>query len=319
MLLCVLGLGSSRSAADGPAAGPYLLVLGTAQDGGLPHAACSGPHCSRARRDPGFRRLVASLALVDPAESPPRVFLIDATPDVAEQLRLLEPLRPRPPVDPAGRETVDRAPLDGILLTHAHMGHYLGLATFGYEVVSTHGLPVWTTPRMASYLQHNGPWSQLVDFGNIELRSLAPGASVRLTPRLEVTALAVPHRDELSDTVGFVIAGPSRRVLYVPDTDRWDSWDPPLGERLEGIDVALLDGTFYSPDELPGRSIEQIGHPLIETTMDLLSERVAAGSLAVYFTHLNHSNPAVDPEGPEAAAVRRRGFHVLADEQRIDL
>lgn len=317
-LLCGLVLLSSPDAIAGPATPPYVLVLGTAQDGGLPHPACTGPHCARARREPGFRRLVASLALVDPATVPPEVFLVDATPDVEEQLARLGDLRPRGP-SPDGRERVDRAPVDGVLLTHAHAGHYLGLASFGYEVVSTHDLPVWATPRMGAYLRGNGPWSQLVDRRNIELRTLAPGESVRLTPRLEVTAFAVPHRDELSDTVGFLVTGPSRRLLYVPDTDRWDSWAPPLLDRLAGVDVALLDGTFYSTDELPGRSVEQIGHPLVRTTMDLLTERVQAGGLAVHFTHLNHSNPLVDPNGPEAAAVRDRGFHVLSDGQTIDL
>jgi len=320
--LSVTGFGAlaTEPAVTGaPAPAPFLRALGTVQDGGLPHAACHGPRCRRARRDPSFRRLVASLAVVDPAASPPAVFLLDASPDLIEQLSRLRDLRPGGIEDPSGRETVDREPIDGLFLTHAHIGHYLGLAFFGYEAVHTRALPVWATPRMAGYLRDNGPWSQLVDLGNIDLRSLPPGESVQLTERLRVTAIAVPHRDELSDTVGYVVEGPSRSALYVPDTDRWDAWDPPLLERLEGVDVALLDGTFYSADELPGRSVEQIGHPLIRTTMDLLGERVAGGGLEVYFTHLNHSNPALDPDGPEARAIRERGFHVLAENDEIDL
>lgn len=316
----LVGAAAESRADDGGPPPPYVRVLGTVQDGGLPHAACSGPHCLRARRDPSFRRLVASLALVDPAETPPRIFLVDATPDLVEQLaRLRDDVPTAQQHSTGGRETVDRSPVDGVLLTHAHIGHYLGLAFFGYEAISTHRLPVWTTPRMATYLRDSGPWSQLVARGNIELRELAPGASVQLTGRLRVTALSVPHRDELSDTVGFLVEGPSRRILYVPDTDRWDAWDPPLLQRLEGVDAALLDGTFYSTDELPGRDIEQIGHPLVAATMDLLAERVAAGTIEVCFTHLNHSNPLVDPESPEARVVRERGFHVLAEGRRIDL
>ncbi|MGH9465192.1 MAG: MBL fold metallo-hydrolase, partial [Thermoanaerobaculia bacterium] len=292
---------------------PFARVVGTAQDGGLPHAACSCERCARARHDPSFRRRVASLAIVDPGSEPPAVFLIDATPDLEEQLARLSDVRR----GPAGR--VDRAPLDGVLLTHAHIGHYLGLAFLGYEVVHVEGLPVWASPRLAGYLRGNGPWSQLTTKGEIELREISPGVEVALTGALRVTPFVVPHRDEYSDTLGFLVAGPRRRLLYVPDTDRWETWDPPLGERLAGVDVAILDGTFYSTDELPGRSVGEIGHPLIQVTMDLLEDRVRAGALDVYFTHLNHSNPALDPDSAAAAEIRRRGFSVLAEGLELPL
>ncbi len=292
---------------------PFVRVVGTVQDGGLPHAACSCERCERARREPSFRRHVASLALVDPAIDPPVAFLLDATPDLPEQLERLADLGRAVP----GR--VDRAPLDGVLLTHAHIGHYLGLAFLGYEVVHVQGLPVWATARMGEYLRTNGPWSQLVGKGEIELREMVSGVEIALTETLRVTPLLVPHRDEYSDTVGFLVRGPARRLLYVPDTDRWETWDPPLLERLAGVDVAILDGTFYSTNELPGRSVEQIGHPLIQVTMDLLVDRVAAGQLEVHFTHLNHSNPALTPESPAAAEIRRRGFQILEEGLELSL
>jgi pyrroloquinoline quinone biosynthesis protein B len=134
-----------------------------------------------------------------------------------------------------------------------------------------------------------------------------------------VTALPVPHRDEYTDTVGFLIEGPQRSVFYVPDTDSWDAWQPGLPDRLATVDVALLDGSFYSPAELPGRSVAEIGHPLISGSMDLLEALVARGEVEVIFTHLNHSNPALDPGSAESAEIKRRGFSVLADGQRIAL
>ena len=79
---------------------------------------------------------------------------------------------------------------------------------------------------------------------------------------------------------------------------------------LEGVDVALLDATFYSGDELPGRDLSKIGHPLVVDSMDRLQSRVDAGSLQVFFVHLNHSNPALDPASPARAAITRRGFGV---------
>ena len=294
-----------------PSSGPYLRVLGTAQDGGLPHAACTCERCEAARHVPGRRRAVASLAVVLPA--PEEVWLVDATPDVREQLDALEDLRRPVP----GR--VDRRPVDGVLLTHAHIGHYLGLAFFGFEAVSTSALPVVCTPRMARFLRQNGPWSQLVEKGNIDLRTVAPPGSYTLGDGVEVSLLQVPHRDEFSDTVAFLFRGPRSTVLYVPDTDAWDRWPTPLTEVLAGVDVALLDATFYSLDELPGRSISEVPHPLMGQTMDLLQERVDAGSLGVYFTHLNHSNPALDPHGEARREIERRGFFVLEDGQELPL
>jgi pyrroloquinoline quinone biosynthesis protein B len=296
------------------ARGPYVRVLGTAQDGGLPHAGCSGPRCERARRDPTFARRVASLAIVVPRERAPHaVYLVDASPDLPAQLTAVSDLRG----EPSGR--VDRAPVDGVLLTHAHVGHYLGLAYFGLEAISTHQLPVWCTPRMAEYLRANGPWSQLVTRSNVDLHAIEPGGGFVLEGGVRVVVEPVPHRDEYADTAGFRLIGPNRTLLYVPDTDAWAAWQPTLEDRLQGVDVAIVDGTFYSPDELPGRDLSQIPHPLITDTIQRLAPAVAAGELEVYFTHMNHSNPALEPESAPRRAIEAAGFGVLADGQEIDL
>ncbi|MGB5892129.1 MAG: MBL fold metallo-hydrolase, partial [Thermoanaerobaculia bacterium] len=214
---------------------------------------------------------------------------------------------------------VDRSPLDGIFLTHAHIGHYLGLAFFGFEAVHTRGLPVWATPRMGEFLRTNGPWSQLVELNNITLQEIVAGAGVKLEEGVSVTAIRAPHRDEYADTLAFRIDGPSRSLFYLPDTDSWVAWSQPLPEALAGVDYALLDGTFFSLDELPGRSVESIGHPLIRQTLDLLTETVEETGLQVFFTHLNHSNPALDPESPERREIESRGFWVLEEGQEFGL
>jgi len=302
---------ATRPPAERPS-GPYVRMIGTVQDGGLPHAGCTCERCEAARRDPARRRLVAALAVVLPESG--RVYLIDATPDLHEQLDLLADVR-----DPPAGAT-DRAPVDGVLLTHAHIGHYLGLAYFGYETMHTRDLPVWCTPRMAAFLRANGPWSLLVGRRNVDLREVEPGgAPVDLGDGVAARAVPAPHRDEYTDTVGWRIEGPRRTVFFVPDTDGWDAWDRPLPEALAGVDVALLDATFYSPDELPGRRVEEIGHPLIIDTMDRLQAEVDAGRLEVRFIHLNHTNPALDPASPAAREIARRGFAVAAEGEEIGL
>lgn len=323
LLAAVVGLALPHaSAALEP---PYVRALGTVQDGGLPDTGCSCERCEAALADPSLARHVASLALVLPGtsrEDAPEIWLIDATPDLHEQIGHLRRAGLRPNA-PAGR--IDRAPVDGVLLTHAHMGHYLGLAFFGFEDVNTHRLPVVATPRMSEFLRTNGPWSQLVDLENIQLREVEPGGDTTLGP-VRVTLVPAPHRDEFSDTVGYLLEGPAaddgsrgRRLLYVPDTDSWPAW----GERLEGLfdslDLLVVDGTFFSTGELPNRSVEQIGHPLITDTMDRLEARVRAGRLQVWFTHLNHSNPALTAGSPERREIERRGFRVLAEGEEIPL
>src|SRR4029077_10514972 len=202
-----------------------------------------------------------SIAIVVPSTG--KRFLVDATPDLREQLDLL----PEGGTHAPGK--VDRAPVDGVLLTHAHVGHYLGLAFFGFEAVHTSGLPVHATPRMAAFLRANAPWSRLVERGEIELREAAPGTAFDLDAGVRVTPFLVPHRDEDSDTVGFTIVGPGHTIVYVPDTDRWDTWSAEARRALDACDVALIDGTFFSAGELPGRDVSKIGHPLIVATMDL--------------------------------------------------
>lgn len=290
---------------------PFVRVLGTAQDGGLPHTACSCPRCELARRDPAARRLVAAIALVLPQTG--SIYLVDATPDLGEQLYRLRDVRDAA----AGR--VDRAPVDAIFLTHAHMGHYLGLAHLGFEAVSTSSLPVHGTPRMIDFLRNNGPWSQLVDLGNIAPVALPSEASVKLGRNVFVRPFTVPHRDEYADTVGYILKGPTRTLVYLPDIDSWRAWQRSAVAFLQEFDLVLVDGTFFSPAELPGRSIESIGHPLITDTMDLLQPAVEAGRLEVFFTHFNHSNPAIVPNSKERLEIERRGFHVLNDGDQFDL
>lgn len=279
----------------------------------MPQTGCDCANCSRARKDPKFARHVASLAIHVPKTG--HVYLVDATPDLPAQIEEIHTFRPHP------QGKVDRAPVDGVLLTHAHIGHYLGLAHFGFESLNTQSIPVWASPRMAEYLRTNGPWSQLVRLSNIVLREFQPGKPFELEEGITVEPFQVPHRDEYSDTMAFVIRGPHKTLLYVPDTDTWQTWTRPLPELLaaEKVDIALLDATFYSPDELPDRDVSKIKHPLVTQSMDLLEPLVKAGKVKVYFTHMNHSNPALDAEGAARKAIEARGFQVLQEGEVFEL
>jgi len=273
------------------------VVLGIAQDGGVPHIGCEQELCVSARRDSARRQRVASLGLVDERAS--ARFVIDATPDFASQLDSLN----------EGRVLKDRRkPVDGILLTHAHIGHYTGLMYLGREALGASGVPVYATPRMGRFLRENGPWSQLVSLGNIVLREIEPGRKFALTPDLEVTALVVPHRDEFSDTVGYLVRSPSGSLLYLPDIDKWEKWGWAIEDVVAQVDAAFLDATFFSLEELPGRSQGEVPHPLVGETM----QRLARLAPRVRFLHVNHTNRLLF-DAVAQREVESRGFRVAHD------
>lgn len=292
--------------------GPYVVVLGTAQDGGVPQLGCREPNCARARQDARRARLVTSLVLADPRSA--RRWLFDASPDLPEQV---ERARPHPPT----RAELGPRPalFDGVFLTHAHVGHYLGLAHLGREVYGARALPVWGSRRMLEFLGQNGPWSLLVDSGALELREVSLGGALELAPDLSVRALRVPHRDEFSDTLAFVIRGPRRTLAYLPDIDKWERWELRLEEFLAGVDVALLDGTFYADGEIPGRSLAEIPHPFVSETLERLADDPLDLRAKVVFTHLNHTNPACQPESDAQAAIRAAGMRVAREGELLEL
>ena len=295
IFLALLPSDQARPAAEAAEA-VQGIVLGIAQDGGVPHLGCRQNLCVEARRDPSKRRRVACLGLVDGKTG--KRFLIDATPDFESQVAALGGMP------------------DGILLTHAHIGHYLGLAQLGREVANARAMPVFCTPSMAAFLRANRPWSRLVESKNIEIREIRPGVPFELTASLHVTALQVPHRDEDSDTVAFLVSGPSRKLLWLPDIDKWEKWNRRIEDVIRTVDVAFLDGTFFSADEIPGRSIADIPHPLVPETVSRLSGR--EGAARVFFVHLNHTNRLLW-DGMEVHRLEEKGFGVAFEGQRLPL
>ncbi len=298
--------------------GPYVLVLGNAQDAGLPQIGAEHPLDEAARRDPARRRFATSVLICDPRSG--KRWLLDATPDLREQVDLAAGHPPSRPDYLAGQELAGRAPLfEGVFLTHAHMGHYLGLAHLGREAYAAAAVPVHASPRMAAYLRDNGPWSLLVELQNIDLCELLPGEAVKLAPDLSVEAFPVPHRAEFSDTYGYLVRGPERSLVFLPDIDKWERWERPIEALLAEVDVALLDGTFYADGEIPGRSMAEIPHPFVAESLERLANLPESERAKVRFIHLNHTNPLGDPDGDARRAVREAGCDVARQGQVFSL
>ena len=285
---------------------PYAIVLGVAQDAGFPQAGCAQVCCEQAWQDPGLQKMVSCLGIVDPESM--EAWIIDATPDFRDQMRLLNESRGLPGGLP-----------EGIFLTHAHIGHFTGLIHLGREVMGANQATVFAMPRMKNFLETNGPWSLIDSLGHMELVPMYHNNEISLNARLHITPFLVPHRDELSETVGFRIRGPNSSLIYIPDIDKWNIWDQRIEILVERNDFLLVDGTFFANGEVPGRDMSLIPHPFVEESMDLLDVLSHDQRSKVYFIHLNHTNPLLKPGSHESEIVREKGYGLTFEGQRFPL
>jgi pyrroloquinoline quinone biosynthesis protein B len=275
-----------------------VVVLGTAQDGGLPQFGARSSLSHRARHDDALVRMASSIAIVDDSG---RTVLVDPSPDLRHQEAFLHRF------GPYAARSGTAPPVDALVVTHGHMGHYLGLAHFGREAAATSAIPCYVTQPTAGFLVSNAPWRLLVEDQHLALRPYTAPHTVEVWEGLEIEFLPVPHRHEYTDTVAVSVAG---SVLYLPDIDRWEDWDA-AEETIARHDVALLDATFWSGDEVPGRDVADIPHPLVTDTLERFGHLAADRRLIL--THLNHTNPVADPASAEARQVSDAGFEVAVD------
>ena len=301
LIFLISGLGSIL----GEEQAPYIYILGVAQDAGFPQAGCYKPHCMPGWNDPEKKINVTSLGLIDPTSK--KKYIFEATPNFPEQLFLLEREAPS-----------DDFSLNGIFITHAHIGHYTGLMYLGREAMGAHGLPIYVMPKMEQYLRENGPWSQLIALNNISLMPLRNDRSEVLN-NLKVTPFLVPHRDEFSETVGYSIQGPKKTALFIPDINKWSQWKENILERIQLVDYALIDATFYDNNELPGRDMSKIPHPFVIETMATLSLLPREQREKVWFIHMNHTNPLLNLNSDQAQGVRAQGFNIASTGLRLKL
>ena len=281
------------------------MVLGTAQDAGFPQAACRKACCEDAWKDVSKQRYTACLAIIDPIGK--QRWVIDATPNFRDQLQLL---------DRACAFESQQQPVDGILLTHGHIGHYTGLMHLGREVIGSKAVPVFAMPRMEKFLQTSGPWSQLVKLQNIQLTPIREAKVIRLNDRIFVTPFLVPHRDEFTETVGFKIQGPKHSAIYLPDIDKWDRWQTKIEDLIADVDIAFVDGTFFDGAELPGRNMNQIPHPFVVESIKRFEKLSVADRAKIRFIHLNHTNPLLHADSPANRIVKQAGHHVAEQGDR---
>ena len=283
----------------------YITVLGIAQDGGYPHIGCQKTCCQSIYKGLSKRKSVVSLGLIDQELNGKWIF--EATPDVSTQLADLE----------QNHLKKDNL-IDGVFLTHAHIGHYTGLMYFGKEALGKKGTTVYAMPKMKNYLETSGPWSQLVELENIRIKELQQDSIVDLNSNVKVIPFLVPHRDEYSETVGYKIIGPKKTALFIPDIDKWQKWNRNIVEEVKHVDYAFVDATFFDANEVK-RPISEIPHPFIIETVSLFENETLETKNKVIFIHFNHTNPAIESNSEARKKIEDLGFRFASEGDHYEL
>ncbi|PQJ68485.1 MBL fold metallo-hydrolase [Polaribacter butkevichii] len=277
----------------------YITVLGIAQDGGYPHIGCQKECCANFYNGKSNKKSVVSLGLVDLDNK--QKWLFDATPNMHTQLATLEQHHLK-------KENL----IDGVFLTHAHIGHYTGLMYFGREAFGKKDIKVYAMPKMKSFLKENGPWSQLISLQNIQLQNLQHDATLVLNNKIKVTPFLVPHRDEFSETVGYKIEGTQKTALFIPDIDKWHKWNRNIIDEVKKVDYAFVDATFLNQNEVK-RAMTEVPHPFIQETIDVFKNETLATKNKVIFIHFNHTNPTLQKNSKERKEIEKMGFRFASE------
>ena len=271
----------------------FITVLGNVQDAGYPHIGCE-KFCCNENFNSATVNFVTSLGITDLVDK--KSFLLEATPDISMQLKFLKKIY--------NSSTI----IDGVFITHAHIGHYTGLMYFGREALGAYKVPVYVMPKMKLFLESNSPWNQLIDLNNIQLRGIFHNKNINISNNLEIVPFTVPHRDEFSETVGYKIIGPNKSALFVPDINKWNLWDKDIVEEVKDVDYAFLDATFFKNGEV-NRSMEEIPHPFVVETLNLFKNESDELKNKIYFIHFNHTNISLQDKNPVIDSISKLGYN----------
>jgi len=263
------------------------------QDAGYPHIGCEKFCCNKNFNSKALN-FVTSLGVTDLVDN--KSYLLEATPDISMQLKFLK--------NKNNFSTI----IDGVFITHAHIGHYTGLMYFGREALGAYKVPVYVMPKMKIFLESNSPWNQLIDLKNIHLTEIFNNEKISISNNLKIVPFTVPHRDEFSETVGYKIMGPNKSALFIPDINKWNLWNKDIINEVKDVDYAFLDATFFKDGEVD-RSMDEIPHPFMEETLNLFKNEPKGVKNKIYFIHFNHTNISLQENNPAIDSISKLGYN----------
>lgn len=302
-----------------------LLVLGSAAGGGFPQWNCNCTQCAGVRAGrPGLqRRTQSSIAVGGPQDW----LLVNASPDILQQIQS------QPALQPA--RTLRDSGIAAVLLSDGQVDHATGLMMLRERGAR---LPLWCSDPVFEDLSQGYPLLRVLGhYCGIERHRVEHGGAafeVPQVPGLVVRAHALqskaapfsPHREAPvpGDNLGFVFENRAsgRRVFYAPGLAGIDA---PLWDAMRACDAVLVDGTFWSDDEMPrlgvsGKRAREIGHLPQSGAGGMLEQlaRLPVGTRKLLI-HINNTNPILDERSPERAACTAAGVEVCHDGLEIEL
>jgi pyrroloquinoline quinone biosynthesis protein B len=258
-------------------------VLGNVQDGGVPHLGCECEVCEDARENPEERKYISSLLLKENEKEDSARYLIDASPDARMQ--------------------VGTQYIDGVFIPLATLGHLTGLQYFGPEGPDAKELSVYCCEDVKDFMMKNDPYRLLIDRDNLEVHNFSDGEEIEVQGG-SVESIQFYHKHVNYDTTGYMIKGENKKLFFLDDITEFT---PEIVEAIEEADIAVIDGTFWSEDEID--RYEEVPHPPIRRSLDQFEDL----DTKIYFTHLNHTNPVLREDSEQRDEVEDRGFHVAEE------
>lgn len=274
-----------------------VRILGTAAGGGLPQWNCACATCTSARTGTGRTQDCLAISAGD------GWYLLNASPDIRTQILRTDALTPGPGL----RET----PLRGVLLTSGELDHTLGLVALR----EAEQLVVYATPTVLEAL----PWRSLMEpYGRFDWSPVPAKLGTLAIETVPVSAKPPKYASGEADdwAVAYRISDGADVLVYAPCLP---SWSDAFAATLEGASWVLLDGSFYRDDELErrtgvARTARQMGHlPIAES----LPHRTAYPTTRWIYTHLNNTNPALDPASSEHLALLAADAELAEEDARL--
>jgi pyrroloquinoline quinone biosynthesis protein B len=308
----------------------HIKILGAASDGGFPSWNCACRNCSEMRN--GVLRGKAQTQI---AFSPISGvwFLAGASPDLRAQILAA------PELCPSG-ELPGHSPIAGVFLFDAAVASVAGLL----HLRELQNYFIFATPAVQRIVKNENRIFKVLDCAgqSVQWQSLSGKRRIGChlsensgdAPTFFYTAIPLggnypeyasegDPRERPADeaSIGLLLEQANKKLLLAPSiSGRHSEWI----KIAASVDVALLDGTFWSDEELiatgrANKTARELDHLPLSGAEGLLAQYPKDARGRKVLIQMNHTNPILDESSDEHRAVVEAGFEIAYDGMEIEL